>query len=516
MKNRSIPDSWTTVALSEVAESMLGKMLDKSKHKTGRKLPYLRNVNVRWNDFDLSDVADMFFREEELDRYAVRSGDVLVCEGGEPGRSAVWIGKDGLYKYQKALHRVRPHETVTPSWISFALKRDAESGRLKDFFTGSTIKHLTGKSLSRWDFPLPPLNEQRRIIASVEALQSRTTSAREALDAIPPLLEKFRQSVLAAAFRGDLTREWRARNPEVEPASVLLERIETPPRPNRFKSRSQSTIEGKYALAVGRAEMPAPAGWQWTLLLDVAQLESGHTPSRQHPEYWGGDIPWVSIPDARDNHGSVITETRNHVTEEGIANSASRVIPAGATFLCRTAASIGYTLVLGCPMATSQDLVAWIPTEAVNPKFLMWLFIAEKESILRFGRGSAHKTVYFPEILSFHVCLPPREEQDEIVARVEKRMADARRIELAMQEASARLPIFDQSILAKAFRGELVPQDPNDEPASVLLDRIRAEREAAEAEAKAKKKATRRPRKKAAKKKAAARKRRTTRAKDAT
>src|SRR4051812_1523716 len=102
-----MPSTWTTMPLGEIAEVKLGKMLDKTKHKTGRRLPYLRNVNVRWGSIDTDDLLEMNFEDDQLDRFGLKTNDVLVCEGGEPGRASVWDGHLPDLKFQKALHRVR-------------------------------------------------------------------------------------------------------------------------------------------------------------------------------------------------------------------------------------------------------------------------------------------------------------------------------------------------------------------------------------------------------------------------
>ncbi|MCA3124876.1 MAG: restriction endonuclease subunit S [Rhodocyclaceae bacterium] len=169
------------------------------------------------------------------------------------------------------------------------------------------------------------------------------------------------------------------------------------------------------ALAVGAPTGRSPRGWQWRLLTDLARLESGHTPSRQHPEYWGGDIPWISIPDAKRFHGRIIEETAESTNALGIANSSARLIPEGTVCLSRTA-SVGYVTVTGRPMATSQDFVNWICGDQLLPRFLQYLLIAEGQGLLRFASGAVHKTIYFPEVKAFHVCVPGVSEQRRIVA----------------------------------------------------------------------------------------------------
>ena len=174
-------------------------------------------------------------------------------------------------------------------------------------------------------------------------------------------------------------------------------------------------ISPRLALAVGMPATSAPRGWRWTPLTELARLESGHTPSRKNPEYWGGSIPWIGIQDAKANSGKRIDDTHEKTNDLGIANSSARILPANTVCLSRTA-SVGYVLVMGRPMATSQDFLNWVCSADLHPDFLKYLFVAEGKGILRFASGSVHQTIYFPEAKAFHICHPSLAEQRRIVA----------------------------------------------------------------------------------------------------
>ena len=164
-----IPDTWEWVRLVEISEMCLGKMLDKTKNK-GVLHPYLRNVNVRWGAFDLTDILQMRFENDEEEKYSVKYGDLVVCEGGEPGRCAVWSDKDSTFRIQKALHRIRFSSCVDPLFGYRVFEYYACNGYFSKRFSGETIKHLPGAVLANIAFPIPPLAEQKRIVKRVEEL----------------------------------------------------------------------------------------------------------------------------------------------------------------------------------------------------------------------------------------------------------------------------------------------------------------------------------------------------------
>lgn len=220
------------------------------------------------------------------------------------------------------------------------------------------------------------------------------------------------------------------------------------------RAATKSIRPGRFALSVGMPDLAAPRGWEWVPLSSVATMATGHTPSRGEPAYWGGGIPWMSVRDARPFHGGIIDTTQESITELGLANSAAVLLPAGTVCLSRTG-SIGYAVVLGRPMATSQGFVNWLCSDALDPMFLCRLFQAERESLESYAEGSAHTTIYFPEAKAFHICLPPLPEQQRIVAHLDGLLANAR----SAREKLATLPgcteRYRQSVLSAAFRGDM-------------------------------------------------------------
>jgi type I restriction enzyme S subunit len=203
IKSSSTPASqWVTSELGEIADCVLGKMLDKAKN-VGELRPYLGNVNVRWGSFDLGSLKEMRIRTEEIDRYAVRDGDLVVCEGGEPGRCAVWRGGDGVF-LQKALHRVRPYQNASADYLALYLEAFVDSSEFEGFLTGTTIRHLPGQALRKIPVPMPSLAEQEEIVTAIRDAFRGIDEMGESAAEIRAECLRLRASTLHAAFSGKL------------------------------------------------------------------------------------------------------------------------------------------------------------------------------------------------------------------------------------------------------------------------------------------------------------------------
>lgn len=185
-----VPEGWESKSLSEVAEFRLGKMLDEQKNK-GDLLPYLANVNVRWGKIDLDNLRKMRFEESELDTFGLKYGDIVMCEGGEPGRCAIWKNQLPGMMIQKAIHRIRSRQNVNHTYLYYSLRHKGESGLLATLFTGATIKHLPREKLALVKVDIPtsrlsdlfaehvgPIENQIQIL---EAANRRATQARDLL-----------------------------------------------------------------------------------------------------------------------------------------------------------------------------------------------------------------------------------------------------------------------------------------------------------------------------------------------
>jgi type I restriction enzyme S subunit len=188
---------WVIKRIKDIAKHSLGKMLDKAKNKGIPQL-YLRNLNVRWFTFDLSDLLQMPFLSEEQEKYTAIKGDVLICEGGYPGRAAIWDEDYPIY-FQKALHRVRFHEPEQNKWFLYYLYAQDKSGELKQHFNGAGIQHFTGEALARFELPLAPLEEMRTAIALFESLSTEIQCLESIFQRKLESLDELKQSILHQA-----------------------------------------------------------------------------------------------------------------------------------------------------------------------------------------------------------------------------------------------------------------------------------------------------------------------------
>lgn len=199
-----------------------------------------------------------------------------------------------------------------------------------------------------------------------------------------------------------------------------------------------------------RSRLHHPAGWQWVLLTDVAKLASGHTPDRAREDYWGGDIPWISLPEIRRLDGEVALSTELRISPQGLAKSSAVLLPPGTVSLSRTA-SLGLVTKLGVPMATSQDFFNWTCGDRLQSDYLWQALRSSRAELVSTSDGSIHKTIYRRVAERFQVLVPPLELQREFASR--KTLIVERR-DLIVR-AGERAEELCNSLSARAFIGKV-------------------------------------------------------------
>ncbi|MEM4721010.1 MAG: restriction endonuclease subunit S [Candidatus Methanomethylicaceae archaeon] len=423
---------------------------------------------------------DDFLFEEEL---------LLVGEDGapflEPAKHKAYIikGKTWVNNHAHVLRAVC--DLTSNAYLCYYLNFFDYHG----YVTGTTRLKLNQAPLRKIPVPLPPLPEQRRIVAKIEELFTKLDAGVEALKKTKALLKRYRQAVLKAAVEGRLTKEWReAHKGELEPASALLERILKERRDKweaeqRAKGKDPKKLKYKEPVAPDTSRLPElPKGWVWAVVDQLAPTASGGTPSRKRPEYFDGNIPWLKSGELNDG---LVTDTKERITKEALDNSSAKIFPKGTLLIALYGATVGKLGILELDAATNQAICAIFLPLHVNTKYIFYYFMKIRKVIIRTGKGGAQPNISQEMVNKIAVPLPPLPEQHRIVEEVERRLSIADEVEAIIEANLKRAERLRQSILKKAFGGKLVPQDPSDEPASVLLERIKTEKAKREAEKKA-------------------------------
>lgn len=200
----TIPNSWPLVTVATEFRVDLGKMLDEKRQTGTSAIPYLRNTNVQWDQVDASDLKEMDIDLTERERYCVRPGDLLICEGGQPGRSAVWLGELTPLGFQKALHRARSRGRSRPGWLLECLRVAAHLNVFAVENGQTTIGHLTNEQLRSFRLPFPDPSEQDRALERLHSCQADVRGTQAALNTGVELLQEYKQSLITAAVNGEL------------------------------------------------------------------------------------------------------------------------------------------------------------------------------------------------------------------------------------------------------------------------------------------------------------------------
>jgi type I restriction enzyme S subunit len=389
---------WQTKKVSEIAKHSLGKMLDKAKNK-GEPKPYLRNLNVRWFDFDLSDVLEMRFLPEEKDKFTAVKGDVLICEGGYPGRAAIWDEDEPIY-FQKALHRVRFHEPQRSKWFLYYLLSKDLDGTLKNYFNGAGIQHFTGQALAQFEVPLPPIAEQQRIVG-----------------------------ILDEAFEGIATAKANAEK-NLQNARAL------------FESHLQSVFTQR------------GNGWVEKRLEEIGKTQTGSTPKTSDQSNYGDFISFVKPGDF--NADGTLDYEKDGLSESGA--KCARKVPAGSVLMVCIGATIGKCGHCDRDVTTNQQVNALTPSDGSSNRFIYYQMLTKtfQRKVIHASGQATLPIINKSKWSALSVWLPPNVvEQMRIAAKFDDLIDETQRLATIYKRKLAALDDLKKSLLHQAFSGEL-------------------------------------------------------------
>lgn len=318
---------------------------------------------------------------------------------------------------------------------------------------------MTQRSLLKIPIPLPPLKEQKRIVDRVERLLNKIDQAKQLIEEAKQTFELRRAAILDKAFRGELTKKWRATEKCREDALELI--IEIRKKMNKSSYEFYQNHQESDLL---------PKGWCWVKIKDIFSIYGGGTPSKSKHEYWNGDIPWVSPKDMKTQY---INQTIDSITQKGVEHSTAKIAGSGSTVMVVRSGILQRILpvaILLKDSAVNQDMKVFDSGICQVNKYLMWYIHGYQQKLLNVytKSGTTVKSIEFNKFKEHYIPLPPKKELVQIINRLEKLLSRENQT-ITYLENLENVEKIKSSILSKAFRGELGTNDPTDDSALELL-----------------------------------------------
>lgn len=482
-----VPHHWATVALGQIAEVRLGRQRSPKRAVGDHMRPYLRAANVTWEGVSLHDVKEMDFTPSEFGTYGLKPGDILLAEASgsasEVGKPAVWKGEIPNCCFQNTLIRVRVDRNLVP-FLHLHFVKDALTGSFASASRGVGIHHLGAEAMTEWAVSIPPLPEQHRIVEAIESYFTRLDDAVATLERVQRNLKRYRASVLKAAVEGRLVPTEaelaRAEDRDYEPASVLLDRILA----ERRCRWEESGRRGRYEepLAPDTSGLPTlPEGWCWGSV-DQLSYDVRYGTSAKTAECPDGGVPVLRMGNIAE--GVLDFSTLKYLPADH-DEFPDLLLESGDLLFNRTnsAELVGKSAVFhqwSQPCSFASYLIRVRFSSGIEPDFVAhhinshagrsWIASVVSQQV---GQANVNGT----KLRACSVPVPPSAEQARIVVEVDRLLSIGSASASGAAVSHQRCTRLRQSILKWAFEGKLADQDPSGEPASALLERIKAERE---------------------------------------
>lgn len=447
---KELPRGWSETTLGKVAFYLNGRAFKPNEwEENGLPIIRIQNLNNPKAKFNFS-------TKEYEDRYKVVNGELLFAWSASLG---TYIWNSGNAWLNQHIFKVIPQKCIEKKYLFYML--DELVHRLYSETHGSGMVHITKGKFESKAIPLPPLQEQHRIVAKIEELFSELDKGVESLKTAQQQLKIYRQAVLKRAFEGKLTEKWRTKQKNISTVKELLERI----RNEKSKDVISKGKKIKKVDSIKEDEMmqleELPCGWIWTRIGEVSTcLDSMRIPvNKEERKKRTGNIPYYGA-------NGLVGYIDNYIFDEELI-----LVVEDETFIGREK-----------PFSYMIKSKSWVNNHAhvlrskINPEYLNYQLAFYPFTPLTTGT-TGRKKLTQEALINAPIRLCTLEEQAQIVQEIESRLSVCNKMEEVIEQSLIKAEALRQSILKKAFEGNLVPQDPDDEPAEKLLERIRAEKE---------------------------------------
>lgn len=489
-----LPEGWVWVKLVELCTA-IGDVDHKMPKAQEEGIPYVSTKDFL-QDGQINFDGAKKISEEDFKRLCRKiypeRGDILLSRYGTVGEVRL-VKTDLAFQASYSIAILKPVSHQVNKFIATALQSEPIQAQIKNYVRGVAQPDLGLAHIRELNLAFPPLAEQKRIIAKIEELFTQLDAGVELLKKVKAQLKRYRQAVLKAAVEGKLTKDWReAHQGELEPASVLLERILKERREKweaeqlaQMKAKGITPKDGKWKQKYKEPDEPdisdlaeLPSGWVWVSIEQIIEVGTGATPLRSNFKYYqSGSIPWVTSGALNE---PFVTQVDEMITKLAVNETNAKVFPKHTLLVAmygegKTRGKVSELLI---DAATNQACAALLFTgqASILRPYIKLFFHKNYDDIRRLSSGGVQPNLNLSIIKNTEVPLPPWDEQQKIYEEVERCLSVTDKLYIVVEQSLRRAERLRQSILKKAFEGKLVPQDPNDEPADKLLERIKAEK----------------------------------------
>jgi type I restriction enzyme, S subunit len=492
-----LPKSWAITSIAEIFDVIGGGTPSTKNNK------YWNGVIPWITSADIKGVRDI-----TIGKHVSISGVQDSATNIVPAKTLLVVTRVGLGKvaiaptemcFSQDLQGLRAlEEHINHSFALYYLSQKLQE--LKFEGQGTTISGITKKQLKDTSFPLAPLEEQQRIVAKIEQLFSELNEGVEKLKTAQAQLKVYRQALLKHAFEGKLTANWRLANKDKSETSTdLLTRIKAERQARHQRQLNVwKRVAKQWENGNKKGKKPAkprifsepiaftdnelsnlsqlPKTWAWSKMGECFDVYVGATPSRKIDKYWKGTIPWVSSGEVKFFN---ISSTKELISQDGLINTSTAIHPVGTVMLAMIGEgkTRGQAAILEINACHNQNTAAIRVSETECFSEFVFLYLLYQYEITRqLGSGNNQKALNKERVSNMAFPLPPIDEQEKIVHRLSANLSVIEKVSVDIDTQIKKSAALRQSILNKAFHGQLVSQDPNDEPADLLLKRIKLEK----------------------------------------